>query len=97
MNSFGTLTYPTPTSQATRSISLYNLTPGVVYYVSVEAFNSCGWSYPTADLLVTPGTCPDPPVSVYTANEPNSQVSCSWVQAPGSLNGFPLSGYEVSI
>jgi hypothetical protein len=78
-----------------QTYDLVGLTPGTQYYIRVEAFNTCGNSLPTSDLILAAGTCPNPPTQVVTSSEINSRISCTWVG--GNLNGFPLTGHQVSI
>ena len=72
-----------------------NLELGRQYYIRVTATNECGESPPTSDLILVVGTCPDPPSQVTTVNNLDNRIYCEWF-APNA-NGFPITGYKVSI
>jgi hypothetical protein len=81
----------------TNAVTSYVLSPVVVgrsYTFSVVAKNDCGVSSSSPLYALTAGTAPTCP-TVITQSVGTDQIRCSW---SGSVaNGFPISGYQVSI
>jgi fibronectin type 3 domain-containing protein len=67
------------------------VTPGMIYYYTVSAFNGAGEGMRSNEQAATPYGAPEGPVLTATSN--NSKVDLSWT-VPRS-NGAPILGYNI--
>ena len=77
------------------SYTIHDLSNGILYTLSVFAFNEIGSSLSSDISSATPYTVPDPPTQVSAANGKQS-IEVFW-EAPVKNGGSPILGYKLYV